>query len=191
MKVCTSCGALASTGIRKCLACGSASFLYVCENCGTRFTSLNCPQCGVLRETHEKVCPNCGRRTFDAACPDCGKDLGGVAPIRAEIPPETYAVHAGEGVYRSDEFDQQQAKQKKKESGCGVTAFVLSLIGYWSSKDIGLPGISFLVPALIFFAVGLALAKTNNRRTWSLIASGALLLLSALMLAIAPNGKGA
>jgi hypothetical protein len=65
------------------------------------------------------------------------------------------------------------------------------LIGYWSSKDIGLPGLSFLVPALIFFAVGLALAKTNNRRTWSLIASGALLLLSAVMLAIAPNGNGA
>lgn len=190
MKVCTSCGAQASAGIRKCLACGAASFLYVCENCGTRFTSLNCPQCGVLRETHEKSCPNCGRRTFDAQCPDCGTSLRDAAPIRAEIPPETYAVHAGEGVYHSDEFEKQQAKQKKKDSGLGITAFVLSLIGYWCSQDIGLPGLSFLVPALIFFAIGLALAKTNNRRTWSLIASGALLVLSAVMLAMAPNGWG-
>lgn len=190
MKLCSSCGTQASEGVRNCLACGSASFVYVCENCGTRFSSLNCPQCGVLRGTHEKACPNCGRRTFDAHCPDCGASLRDAAPIRAEISPETYAIHAGEGVYHSDEFEKQQAKQKKKESGLGITALVLSLIGYWCSQDIGLPGLSFLVPALIFFAIGLALAKTNNRRTWSLIAAGALIALSAIMLALAPDGWG-
>ena len=188
MKICSSCGAHASTSARKCLACGSASFLFICENCGTRFSSLNCPQCGVLRESHEKICPNCGRHTFDARCPDCGGSMRDVAPQYAEIPPETYAIHTGEGVYHSDEFAQVQAKQKKKESGCGITALLLSLIGYWCSQDIGLPGLSFLVPALIFFSIGWMLARANNRRTWSLIASGVILALSAVVLAIAPNG---
>ncbi len=188
MKICSSCGAQASTSVRKCLACGSVSFLFICENCGTRFPSLNCPQCGVLRESHEKICPNCGRHTFDARCPDCGRSMRDVAPQYAEIPLETYAIHAGEGVYHSDEFAQMQAKQKKKESGCGITALLLSLIGYWCSQDIGLPGLSFLVPALIFFSIGWMLARTNNRRTWSLIASSVILALSAVVLAIAPNG---
>ena len=190
MKACASCGSLASQGVRRCLSCGSASFLYVCENCATRFTTSHCPQCGVLHESHEKVCPNCGRHSFDTHCPDCGRTLRDVAPIRADIPLEAFSVHAGEGVYTSDEFDKVQQRQKKKESGCGITALVLSLIGYWCAQDIGLPGLSFLVPALIFFAIGLALAKTNNRRTWSLIASGVILALSALLLAFAPSGWG-
>lgn len=190
MKICSSCGAQASEGARNCPSCGSGSFVYVCESCGTRFTSLNCPQCGVLRGAHEKACPNCGRRTFDAHCPDCGASMRDVPPLRAELPPESYAIHAGEGTYPSDEFEKMQANQKKKESGLGITALVLSLIGYWCSQDIGLAGLSFLVPALIFFAIGLALAKTNNRRTWSLIAAGALLVVSAIMLAMAPNGWG-
>ena len=190
MKICSSCGAKASEGVRKCTACGSVSFVNICENCNTRFASLNCPQCGVLRETHEKACPDCGRRTFDALCPDCGASMRDVLPLRAEIPSESYTVHAGEGTYHSDEFDRMQAKQKKKESGCGIVALALSLIGYWCSQDIGLPGLSFLVPALIFFAIGLALARTNNRRTWSLIAAGVLLAVSAILLVIAPDGWG-
>ena len=188
MKICSSCSAQASSGIRKCLACGSTAFLYVCENCNTRFTALNCPQCGILRETHEKVCPNCGRHTFDAHCPDCNTSLRDVLPLHKDIPAELYAVHAGDGTYPSDAFDQAQAKQKKKESGSGITALLFSLIGYWCSQDIGLPGLSFLVPALIFFVIGLALAKVNNRRTWSLIASGVLLALSAILLAFSPYG---
>ena len=190
MRICSSCGAVAKTNPNRCLACGSSSFQYICENCGSRFEGMHCPQCGVARDAHEKLCPNCGRRTFEVRCPDCDTNLRTVSPIRAEIPPETYAIHAGEGVYHSDEFEKQQAKQKKKESGLGITALVLSLIGYWCAQDIGLPGLSFLVPALIFFAIGLALAKTNNRRTWSLIAAGALLALSAIMLALAPDGWG-
>ena len=188
MKICSSCGAQASSGIRKCLACGNTAFLYVCENCNTRFTTLNCPQCGILRESHEKLCPNCGRRTFDATCPDCGRSMRDVAPILQDIPPETYAVHAGDGTYPADAYDLAQTKRKKKESGCGIISLLLSLIGYWCSQDIGLPGLSFLVPALILFAIGLVLAKANNRRTWSLIASGVLLALSAILLALSPNG---
>ena len=44
------------------------------------------------------------------------------------------------------------------------------------------------MPALILFVVGLVLARVNNRRTWSLIASGVLLALSAVMLAGFPKG---
>ena len=191
MKACASCGSLISEGVRRCLACGSTSFVYVCENCKTRFTGQHCPQCGVPRESHEKVCPNCGKHSFDARCPDCGQDLRSVVPLRADIPLESYSVHSGEGVYTADEFDKAQQKQKKKESGCGITALVLSLIGYWCSQDIGLAGLAFLVPALIFFILGMVLAQLNNRRRWSLIASGVLLALSAIMLAIAPAGWGA
>ncbi len=82
-------------------------------------------------------------------------------------------------------------KSKKKESGCGITALVLSLIGYWCSQDIGLAGLTFLVPALLFFILGMVLAQINNRRRWSLIVSGILLVLSAVMLAVAPTGFGA
>lgn len=64
---------------------------------------------------------------------------------------------------------------------------MLSLIGYWCSQDIGLAGLTFLVPALIFFILGMVLAQINNRRRWSLIASGVLLALSAIMLAVAPR----
>jgi hypothetical protein len=124
-------------------------------------------------------------------CPDCGQDLRFVAPLTADIAPEAFSVHAGEGVYTSDEFDKAQQKQKKKESGCGITALVLSLIGYWCSQDIGLAGLAFLVPALLFSILGMVLAQINNRRRWSLIASGVLLALSAVMLALAPSGWGA
>ena len=188
MKICSSCGSAASSGVRKCLACGSGSFFYVCENCGTKFESLHCPQCGVARESREKVCPNCGRHSFETRCPDCGANLRSVAPIRAEIPPETYAVHAGEGVYATDEVEKVQAKQKKKTSGCGVASLAFSLIGYWCAQDIGIPGLSFLVPGLILFVLGLVLARVNNRRIWPLIAAGVLLALSAVMLALSPDG---
>ena len=188
MRICSSCGAVAKTNPNRCLACGSASFQYICENCGSRFEGMHCPQCGVAREAHEKLCPNCGRRTFEVRCPDCDANLRTVSPIRAEIPPETYAVHAGEGSYVTQEVEKTQAKQKKKESKCGVFALLLSLIGYWCASDIGLSGLTFLVPALILFVVGLVLARVNNRRTWSLIASGMLLALSAVMLAGFPKG---
>ena len=191
MKTCASCGSLASQGVRRCLACGSTSFVYVCENCKTRFTGQYCPQCGVPRESHERVCPNCGKHSFDVRCPDCGQDLRNVVPLRADIPQEAFSFHAGEGVYASDEFDKTQQKQKKRESGCGITALTLSLIGYWCSQDIGLAGLAFLVPALLFFILGMVLAQINNRRRWSLIASGVLLALSAVMLALAPSGWGA
>lgn len=188
MKACASCGTIANQSVRRCLACGSTSFVYVCENCKTRFTGHNCPQCSVPRESHEKVCPNCGKHSFDARCPDCGWSLADVPPLPVEISPEAYGIHAGEGVYTSDEFDKTQQKQKKKESGCGITALVLSLIGYWCSHDIGLV---FLVPAFLFFILGMVLAQINNRHRWSLIVTGILLVLSTVMLAVAPAGWGA
>ena len=188
MKICSSCGAKASSSVQKCLVCGSVSFFFVCENCGSRFEGMHCPQCGVARDAHEKICPNCGRHTFEIRCPDCDTNLRSVSPVRAEIPPEQYAVHAGEGVYATDEVEKVQSKQKKKESGCGIAAFALSLIGYWCASDIGLAGLTFLVPALVLFAIGLVLARVNNRRTWSLIASGVLLAMSAVMLAGFPKG---
>ncbi|MCE5188471.1 MAG: hypothetical protein LLF75_04740 [Eubacteriales bacterium] len=190
MKICSSCGAQASSRVRQCRVCGSGSFFYICENCSARFASLRCPQCGVLRESREKVCPNCGRHTFDAHCPDCGANLQNVAPVRAEVPREVYAVHAGEGAAIIQSEQEQNRAKARKTSGCGVASLVLSLIGYWSASDIGLAGLTFLVPALILFALGAALVKVNNRRIWSLIASGVLLLLSAVMLALFPAGWG-
>jgi rRNA maturation protein Nop10 len=190
MKICSSCDAKANSDVRKCPVCGAGSFFYVCDNCGTRFETTHCPQCGVARECREKVCPNCGRHTFDPRCPDCGRSMRDVAPIRAEFAPEADTVHAGEGVYATDEVAKAQAKQKKKESGCGIAAFAFSLIGYWCASDIGLASLTFLVPALILFALGFVLARVNNRRTWSLIAAGVLLALSAVMLALFPGGWG-
>lgn len=188
MKICSSCGAKASPDVRKCLVCGSNSFFFVCENCGSRFEGMHCPQCGVARESHEKICPNCGRHTFEVRCPDCDANLRSVAPVHAEIPPEQYAVHAGEGVYATDEVAKVQAKQKKKESVLGIIAFLLSLIGYWCASDIGLSGLTFLIPALIFFALGLMSARINNRRLWSFIVSGVILAISTVMLAGFPKG---
>ena len=190
MKICSSCGAKTSSDLQKCIVCGSASLFTVCENCGARFEGMHCPQCGVARDAHEKVCPNCGRRTFEMRCPDCDASLRSVAPVRAEIPPEQYAVHAGEGVYPTDEVEKVQAKQKKKESILGVIAFLLSLIGYWCASDIGLAGLTFLVPALILFVLGFVSARVNNRRMWSFIASGVLLAISAVLLAGFPKGWG-
>jgi len=108
MKACASCGTIANQSVRSCLACGSSSFVYVCENCKTRFTGQHCPQCGVQRESHEKVCPNCGKHSFDVRYPDCGWSLKDVPPLTAEISPETNGIHAGEDVYPSDEFDKTQ-----------------------------------------------------------------------------------
>ena len=186
MKICSSCGAGASSGIRRCLACGSNLFFYVCENCGTKYETLRCPQCGVARESREKICPNCGRHSFDTRCPDCGCNLRSVAPIRAEIPPETYAVHAGEGTYATDEVD--RAREQQKASGCGIAAFALAVLGYFCSSEIGLPGLTFLVPSLALFALGIFLTRVNNRRVWALVAAGAILAISAVMLAMHPDG---
>jgi hypothetical protein len=66
----------------------------------------------------------------------------------------------------------------------------VSLIGYWSASDIGLASLTFLIPGLILFALGAALAKVNNRRIWPLVASSVVLLLSTIMLALFPNGWG-
>ena len=120
MKICSSCGAQASTSVRKCLACGSASFLFICENCGTRFASLNCPQCGVLRESHEKICPNCGRHTFDARCPDCDRSMRDVAPQYAEIPPETYAIHTGDASITATSLRRSKPSKRKKRAAAAL-----------------------------------------------------------------------
>ena len=190
MKFCSSCGAQGSAGIRRCNVCGSDQFLFVCENCGARFASLRCPQCGVLRESRERVCPNCGRHTFDTRCPDCGASLRSVPPLRRDVPYETYAVHADEGQTVVQSERQQNRTKSKKASGCGIASLLLSLIGYWSASDIGLASLTFLIPGFLLFALGAALVQVNNRRIWPLIATGVLLLLSAVMLALFPNGWG-
>ena len=190
MKFCSSCGAQGASTLQRCNVCGSTSFVYRCENCDAQFTSLRCPQCGVLRESRERVCPNCGRHTFDPRCPDCGSSLRNVPPLRRDVPYEAYAIHASEGAtVLQDEQEQNKAKSKKA-SGCGVASLIVSLIGYWSASDIGLSSLTFLIPAFILFALGAALVKVNNRRIWSLVASGVVLLISAVMLALNPNGWG-
>ncbi len=190
MKFCTSCGAQGVSTLQRCNACGSTSFVYRCENCDAQFTSLRCPQCGVLRESRERVCPNCGRHTFDPRCPDCGASLRNVPPLRRDVPYETYAIRASEGAAVLLSEQEQNKAKSKRTSGCGVASLIVSVIGYWSAGDIGLASLTFLIPALILFALGAALVKINNRRIWSLVASGVVLLLSAVMLTLFPNGWG-
>lgn len=190
MKFCSACGAQGSAGIRRCNVCGSDQFLFVCENCGARFASLRCPQCGVSRESRERVCPNCGRHTFDIRCPDCGASLRGVSPLRRDVPYEAYAVHAGEGQTVVQSEREQNRAKSKKASGCGIASLLVSLIGYWSASDIGLASLTFLIPGFLLFVLGAVLVQVNNRRIWPLIAAGVLLLMSAVMLALFPNGWG-
>ena len=190
MKFCTACGAQGVSSLSRCNVCGSTSFVYRCENCGAQFASLRCPQCGVLRESRERVCPNCGRHTFDPRCPDCGANLRNVPPLRRDVPYETYAIRASEGAAVVQEEQDRIKSKTKKPSGCGVASLIVSLIGYWSASDIGLASLTFLIPGLILFGLGAALVKINNRRIWSLVASGAVLLLSAIMLALYPDGWG-
>ena len=190
MKFCTACGAQGVSTLQRCNVCGSDSFVYRCENCGSQFASLRCPQCGVLRESRERVCPNCGRHTFDPRCPDCGASLRNVPPLRKDVPYETYAIRANEGAAVLQGEQSQNKSKSKKASGCGVASLIVSLIGYWSASDIGLAALTFLIPGLILFALGAVLVKVNNRRIWPLVAACAVLLLSAIMLALYPNGWG-
>ena len=191
MKFCTACGAQGVSSLSRCNVCGSDSFVYRCENCGAQFTSIRCPQCGVLRESRERVCPNCGRHTFDPRCPDCGSALRNVPPLRKDVPYEAYAIRASEGQTIVEGEREQNRSKSKKASGCGVASLIVSLIGYWSASDIGLASLTFLIPGLLLFALGAALAKVNNRRIWPLVASCVVLLLSAIMLALYPSGWGA
>lgn len=188
MRICKSCGTQAVSDARKCHACGATSFFYVCESCGTKFESPRCPQCGTARDAHEKVCPSCGRRSFEAHCPDCGTSLRGVAPIRADIPPESYAVHAEETTYAADQTAAKPGKRKR--AGCvSVAGMFLALIGLWSAGDIGLASLSFLVPAGALLIAGWAVLKPHNRSSWPLIAGAALLVIGLAMLLLYPNGK--
>lgn len=188
MKICKSCGTQVPSGARKCPACTSGSFLYVCESCGTKFESLRCPQCGTARDAHEKVCPSCGRRSFEQRCPDCGTSLRNVAPIRADIPAEGYAVHTDETAYPTDEASPKTPVRKR--AGCvSVAGMALALIGFWCASDIGFPSLAFLVPAGALLIAGWAVLRPHNRRAWPLIAGAALLAAGVVIVLLYPSGK--
>ena len=121
-------------------------------------------------------------------CPDCQTSLRGVAPVRAQIPKETYAVHADETAYPTDEADQKTPV--KKRAGCvSVAGMALALIGLWSASDIGLASLSFLIPAGILLIAGWAVLKPHNRRAWPLVAGAALLAAGVITLLLFPGGK--
>ncbi|MEN6420222.1 MAG: zinc ribbon domain-containing protein [Clostridiaceae bacterium] len=188
MKICNACGAQVAPEGHHCHACGATSFFYVCESCGTKFESYRCPQCGTARDAHEKVCPSCGRRSFEQRCPDCGTSLRNVAPIRAQIPKETYAVHTDETAYPTDEASPKTPV--KKRAGCvSVAGMALALIGFWCASDIGFPSLAFLVPGGVLLIAGWAVLKPHNRRAWPLIAGAALLAAGVVIVLLYPSGK--
>ena len=188
MKICNACGAQVAPEGHHCHACGATSIFYVCESCGTNFTSYRCPQCGASRDAHERVCPNCGRHTFDLRCPDCQTSLRSVAPIRAQIPKETYAVHTDETAYPTDEASPKTPV--KKRAGCvSVAGMALALIGFWCASDIGFPSLAFLVPGGILLIAGWAVLKPHNRRAWPLIAGAVLLAAGVVIVLLYPSGK--
>lgn len=187
MKICSACGAQAAPEKHHCHACGAASFFYVCESCGTKFESYRCPQCGAARDAHERICPNCGRHTFEMRCPDCQASLRNVKPIRAEIPKETYAVHAAETVYAADQTAAKAGK-RKRAGAVSVIGMVFALLGFWSAGDIGLASLSFLVPGALLLLAGWCVMKPHNRRAWPLVVGAVLLLISAVILLLKPSG---
>jgi hypothetical protein len=119
-------------------------------------------------------------------CPDCQTTLRTVAPIRAQIPKETYAVHADETAYPTDEAAPKTPVSKR--AGCvSVAGMLLALVGL-GARGYRAASLSFFVPAGAAHR-GLAVLKPHNRRAWPLIAGAVLLLIGIITLLFYPNGK--
>ena len=104
-------------------SCGSNTFRYLCENCGTAFDSAYCPNCGIKAGQKKKVCPECHSIYFTPACPHCG-----YTEIRKPVIQQT-VVHERVYVEPSDEDDEnEQSQAKEKGTGCGCLVFILAFV---------------------------------------------------------------
>ena len=58
MKSCKFCSTHVEDSVTHCPSCGSNTFRYLCENCGTAFDSAYCPNCGIKAGQKKKVIPS-------------------------------------------------------------------------------------------------------------------------------------
>ena len=123
MKSCKFCSTHVEDSVTHCPSCGSNTFRYLCENCGTAFDSAYCPNCGIKAGQKKKVCPECHSIYFTPACPHCG-----YTEIRQPVIQQT-VVHERVYVEPSDEDDEnEQSQAKEKGTGCGCLVFILAFV---------------------------------------------------------------
>ncbi len=139
MKACKFCGTQVDQAEQHCPSCGSAVFLHICENCGTKFDSGFCPNCGVKAGQMKKICPECKNVYFTNACPNCGY-MPGRKPVVQKVeqtvvhkhvyekPPQPAPRPAPAPVYTPT----QARNVKKKSKGCSCLSwFLLGLFLLW------------------------------------------------------------
>ena len=73
MKVCAYCNTRNEDSASHCVSCNGSVFEYICGNCGRQFGGgAYCPACGVKVGQAPRVCPECGTKYYSNACPNCG-----------------------------------------------------------------------------------------------------------------------
>lgn len=90
MKICKYCNTINDESTTICKSCGSGTFEFKCENCGTVFDQgLYCPHCGVKVGQSARLCPVCKTEYFSNACPTCGYVPGKVS---SDVPATAFST---------------------------------------------------------------------------------------------------